>query len=111
MAQFSALRRTSSSREISFSGAVHPMVLLAAFAFFSSAVSYLYAINLGATQGYETRKYEQEISELRKENGKLRVTEAELRSLGKIEEATKERDMIVPDSPTFIGGHGQVAFR
>jgi hypothetical protein len=87
------------------------MVLLAAFSFFSSVVSYLYAINLGATQGYETRKYEQEISELRKENGKLRITEAELRSLGTIEEATKGRDMVVPEEPLFIGGHGQVALR
>ena len=111
MTRYSTLRETSSPRELSFTGAVHPMVLIAAFALFASVVSYLYALNLGATSGFETRKYEQQIGELEKENGRLRITEAELRSLGKIEEATKERNMVVPDAPVYLGGHGQVAIR
>jgi len=90
---------------------VHPAVLVAAFALFFSAVAYLYALNRGATQGFETQKLEREIGTLENENGKLRITEAELRSLTRIEDATKSREMVAPAQPIVIENHGVVALR
>jgi cell division protein FtsL len=90
---------------------VHPAVLVAAFTLFFAAGSYLYALNRGAVQGFETQKLEREIGTLENENGKLRISEAELRSLSRIEEVSKNREMVVPEQPVLLVDHGVVALR
>lgn len=86
-------RRHTSSQRISFAGSVHPAVLFSLFSLFVTGAGYLYALNRGAVQGYETRTLEREISELKKENGKLKLSEAEVLSLAAIEAAAREREM------------------
>ena len=104
-------RRQDRSRGISFAGSVHPAVLFALFAFFLSGIGYLYALNRGAVQGYETRTLEREIAELKKENGKLKLSEAEALSLSKIEAAAASREMSQAESVRTIEGRGAVALR
>lgn len=98
-------------KSISFSGAIHPAVLFALFAFFLSGIAYLHALNRGAVQGYETRTLEREIAELKKENGKLKLSEADVLSLSRIEEAAKGRGMSQSESVRMIEGRGSLALR
>jgi len=98
-------------KAISFSGAVHPTALFALFIFFLSGIAYLYALNRGAVQGYETRTLEKEIVELRKENAKLKISEAEALSLTRIEERALERGMDQVESVRMIEGRSSFALR
>lgn len=96
---------------VSFSGAAHPAVIFALFVFFLSGIAYLHALNRGAVQGYETRTLEKEIAELKKENGRLRLSEAGALSLSRIEESVKERGMNEIGSVKVIEGRGSLALR
>lgn len=98
-------------KSISFSGSVHPAVLFALFAFFLSGITYLHALNRGAVQGYETRSLEKEIAELKKENGKLKLSEAEALSLSRIEESAKSRGMSQTESVRVVEDRGSIALR
>ncbi len=104
-------RQNVCRKSISFSGAVSPAVLFALFVFFLSGVTYLHALNRGAVQGYETRSLEKEIAELKKENGRLKISEAEALSLSRIEESVKGRGMSQVESVRMIEGRGSLAFR
>ena len=106
------LRGACRTPKSSFSGAVHPAVLVALFGLFFSAASYLYAINRSAVQGYETKRLEREIASHEKENTRLHIVEAELRSLARIETSVKEREMIpVEHDIQLLGAHGSIALR
>lgn len=102
-------KRRMGAETVSFSGAVHPAVLAAVFLFFISGVAYLYAMNRGAVQGYETRTLEREISELKKENAKLKLSEAEVLSLSRIEESSRNREMVPVESIRTIENRGSIA--
>lgn len=104
-------RQSVCRKTVSFSGAVHPAALFALFLFFLSGIAYLYALNSGAVQGYETRTLEKEIVELRKENAKLKLSEAEALSLSRIESAAGSRGMSQVESAKMIEGRGSLAFR
>jgi hypothetical protein len=52
-----------------------------------SAGNYLFSINQNAVHGYRIRSLEKEIAVLDQENSKLRISEAETRSLEKTKEA------------------------
>lgn len=58
-----------------------------------SGILYIYAINSSAVKGYQIKQIEKEISELQKENEKLKIREAELKSLYHVEEASKQLNM------------------
>jgi cell division protein FtsL len=98
-------------KAVSFSGSVHPAALFALFAFFLSGIFYLHALNRGAVQGYETRTLEKEITELKKENGKLKISEAKALSLSRIEESAKSRGMNQAESVRMVEGRSSLAFR
>ncbi|MEI7749404.1 MAG: hypothetical protein WCJ25_00165 [Candidatus Moraniibacteriota bacterium] len=94
-----------------FSGAVHPAALVALFVFFLSSIAYVYALNRGATQGYEVRKVESDISQLKEENRKLKISEAQAMSLSRIEDSAKGRSMDSVSDLKTVGGRGAVALR
>lgn len=104
-------RQRDRSHGIFFAGSVHPAVLFALFALFLSGVGYLYALNRGAVQGYETRSLEREISELKKENRRLKLSEAEALSLAKIEAEAIEREMSQAGTVRTIEKRGSLAAR
>ncbi len=54
---------------------------------------YLFTVNSSAVKGYQIRQIENEITDLKKENEKLRIKEVELKSLDRIEAGTKEINM------------------
>ncbi|NTW45670.1 MAG: hypothetical protein HGB18_01275 [Candidatus Moranbacteria bacterium] len=101
----------SRKRSRTFSGAVHPMALVGMFVFFLSSIGYVYALNLGAVQGYEARKAESDIESLKEENRKLRLDEAQALSLSRIESSVRERSMDRITDMKTVGGRGAVALR
>lgn len=104
-------RNARGVRTCSFSGAVHPVVLVGLFALFLSGVGYVYALNRAAVSGYAVRELETEIVELRKERKRLEIDAAERRSLARIEMEAKGRDMQSVDSPRVLSGHHSFALR
>lgn len=89
-----------SSRELS--GSVHMFLLAVLTALFVSGGGYLYAVNQSAVQGYHMRTLEKEIDALKQKNAELRITEADLRSLSRIENAEGELQMQKLDNVKYI---------
>lgn len=91
----------TNSRKRSYRGRVATMVFLGVLA----VASYVWSINRTAIQGYAVRSIEKEIAEARAENQKLRIAEAELRSLERIE-AVKDHLNLVD----IAGGASDVSY-
>lgn len=72
---------------------------------------YIYCINSSATKGYQMRQVETEITDLEKENEQLRIKEAELKSLYRIEESSKSLNMAEPAEISYIEEKGPVAMK
>ncbi len=104
-------QRNIPGKKSSFSGAVHPVAIVGLFIFFLSSIGYVYALNRGATQGYEERKVESDISQLKEENRRLKISEAQALSLSHIEDSAKSKEMDRPTDLKTVGGRGAVAFR
>lgn len=93
-------------------GSAHMLVLAVLAAIFVSGGCYLYSVNQNAVQGYHMRSLEKEIDALKQENAELRIAEADLRSLHRIEEASlEELQMQKPDTIKYIEERGPVALR
>jgi len=60
-------------------------------ALFVSGGCYLYTVNQNAVQGYHMRTLEREIATLSQKNAELKIVEADLRSLHRIEEVSIDR--------------------
>jgi hypothetical protein len=94
------------------SGSVHLFLTGVLAALFVSGGCYLYSVNQNAVQGYHMRTLEKEIDALKEKNAELRITEADLRSLHRIEEVTSQQlEMQKPDTIKYIEEHGPVAIR
>lgn len=91
------------------SGFASPWLIVAAFLVFSGI--YVYCINGNATKGYQIKKIEKEIEELKKENENLLIKEAELKSLYRIEESTKKLNMAETVQVSFIEEKSPVAMK
>lgn len=72
---------------------------------------YLYSVNHTAVAGYHIRALEKEIHQLKQENAALRVTEADLRSLYRIEASDIVKAMLKADELTYLEERGPVALR
>jgi hypothetical protein len=72
---------------------------------------YLYATNAVAVQGYAVRSAEKEIAQLRQDTNQLRIEEAELRSLYRIEEAGKRFGMFEPAQMSVLAEAAPIALR
>ena len=74
-------------------------------------VIYIFEVNNVATQGYQIRDLEQKAQELRENNEKLKLKEAELRSMYNIEQKTKDLNMVAPKDVSYISLPGNVAMK
>ena len=76
-----------------------------------AGILYIYSINSSAVKGYEMKQVEKEISDLQKENDKLKIQEAELKSLYHVEEATKDLNMAEMKNVSYVEQTSPVALR
>lgn len=72
---------------------------------------HLYSMNRIAVQGYAIRSAEKQLAELKQENSQLRIEEAELRSLQRIEEAGQRMSMFESEQVSYIEENGSLALR
>ena len=77
----------------------------------AAGVFYIFEVNNSATKGYEIRGLETKLNELRKENETLRIQAAELKSMYKIEEKTKDLNMVAPKDVSYLNLPGDVAMK
>jgi len=70
------------------SGSAQVLLVSVMTALFVSGGCYLYSVNQNAVEGYHMRTLEKEIALLEQKNAELRIVEADLRSLHRIEEVT-----------------------
>jgi len=94
-------RKTEIQHSMNASGFVNPVVVVVVFAVFA-ALLYIYSINQSAVKGLQIRKIEKEISQMKKENESLKIKEAELKSLYKIEQFSKDLNMSEAAEVTFL---------
>ena len=77
--------------------------------------AYLFAINQTAVQGYSARSVEHDIALAKEENQKLKIEEAELRSLGRIESARERLHLVAvtpgTDTVSYLEAGGSLALR
>ncbi|EKD46597.1 MAG: hypothetical protein ACD_67C00154G0001 [uncultured bacterium] len=82
-------------------GFISPVfVVLACTAF--SGLFYIYSVNQTAVKGIAIRNAEKEISQQKKNNESLKIKEAELKSLYRIEETSKQLNMAPVVSVKYI---------
>ncbi len=102
-------RRETAQADLS--GSVHLFVLGILMLLFAIGGGYLYSVNRSAVQGYHMRTIENEISKLKEENVELKITEADLRSLYRIEASGEELQMHKLDNVKYLEKRGPVALR
>ena len=101
--------KEGSKKELS--GSVHMLVLGALTALFISSGLYLFSVNQSAVQGYHMKSLEKEINALKQENAELRITEADLRSLQRIEGSGQELNMQKLENIKYLEERGPVALK
>jgi cell division protein FtsL len=74
-------------------------------------VFYIFEVNSIATKGYEIKKMETQIGELKRQNENLKIQAAELKSMYSIEEKTKDLNMVAPKDVSFLSLPGNVAMK
>ena len=74
-------------------------------------IFYIYSINNSATKGSNILKMEKEIAQLKKESEELRIKEAELKSLYRVEEESKKLNMAETANVSYIEKSGPVALK
>ena len=104
-----SLKRDVITSELS--GSVHMFVLGILTVMFAIGGGYLYSVNRSAVQGYHMRTIENEIDKLKEENVELKITEADLRSLYRIEAAGEELQMQKLDNVKYLEKRGPVALK
>ncbi len=92
-------------------GSVHMITLGVLTLLFVAAGGYLYAVNQSAVQGYHMRTLEKEIARLKEKNAEFRITEADLRSLYRIEASSGELQLKKLGDIRYIEERGPVALR
>jgi cell division protein FtsL len=77
----------------------------------TAGVFYIFEVNNVATQGYKIKELEQKMQNLKDSNEKLKIREAELRSMYNIEEKTKQLDMTAPQNVSYMSLPGNTAMK
>jgi hypothetical protein len=72
---------------------------------------YLYTTNRIAVQGYTIGEREKQLALLKRDNNQLRIEEAELKSLYRIEEAGKRLNMFEPTQIHYVDESNTLALR
>jgi hypothetical protein len=104
-------RRSPSSTQKTVKGSFQPMGFAVILFLFFVGGGYLYSVNQNAVQGFHMRNLEREINALKEENAQLQIEEADKRSLARIEEAVKEKEMQKVSEVTVISEDGPIALR
>lgn len=107
---FGGRKKFSSSREPVRIGPLTLNFLLVVL-ICAAGVFYIFEVNDVATQGYKIRELEKRAQELKDSNEKLKIREAELRSMYNIEEKTKDLNMVAPGSISYMALPGNVAMK
>ncbi len=89
----SSLSREGDSNEKTRTGRVRVLGIFSVAFLFLSVVGYLFLVNRNAVSGYSMHVVEKRMTELSNEAQKLRIQEAELRSLYGLEAASGRLDM------------------
>ena len=74
-------------------------------------VFYIFEVNNNATKGYEIRVLEKKVQELKDSQERLKIREAELKSMYNIEERTKNLNMVAPKDVSYLTLPGNVAMK
>lgn len=74
-------------------------------------VFYIFEVNSNATKGYEIRSLEKRVQELKDSQERLKIREAELKSMYNIEERTKNLNMVAPKDVSYLTLPGNVAMK
>jgi len=96
-------------QSIELSGSIHIFMLGILLVVFVVGGGYLYAVNQSAVQGYHMRTLEKEIGTLKQENTKLKIVEADLRSLYRIEVSEEVLTMHKLDTAVYLEGRALVS--
>jgi len=90
-------------------GFINPVFVVAFFGILAG-LFYLYSINQSAVRGFQVKEVEKEIASVKKNNEKLKIKEAELKSLYHIEESTKSLNMEGLVNVSYVDEEDVVAF-
>jgi len=102
------IKRETNTKKEEVVGFMNP-VFVVIMSVVMAGVFYLYAINGGASKGVEMRIVEKEITDLKNANEQLRIKEAELKSLYRVEEASKNLNMTILQNIDYVEDNGHVA--
>lgn len=100
----------SSNDSVYLDGFVNLNGLLLVFVFVVGFL-YLYSMNGSAVQGYEINQIEEEINVLREEADELKIREAELNSLYRLEEERGNLEMEEVDDVVYVHDSSSVALK
>jgi cell division protein FtsL len=90
-------------------GFISPVfIVLACMAF--SGLFYMYSVNQTAIKGIEASRVQRQIDDEKKRNESLKIKEAELESLYRIEDASKQLDMVAATNVNYIEESPAVAY-
>lgn len=90
-------------------GFINPVfIVLACTAF--SGLFYIYSVNQTAVKGIAIRNAEKEVANQGKNNESLKIKEAELKSLYRIEDASKQLNMVDAASVKYVEESPAVAY-
>lgn len=95
------------NNKISFYRGISKIKILALFLCFFACAAYLGIINTTAVKGYEVRKVEQEIEQLKKANKQLQIEEAELNSFYNIRDNVGNLNMVEAKDVVYIDSNDQ----
>lgn len=95
-------RKREDSRSRTLTGSVHIALLGMLMMTFVGGGIYLYSVNKSAVQGYHMRTLEKEIGVLKQENENLRISEADARSLYRMETVREDLHMQKIEAPLFL---------
>lgn len=76
-----------------------------------SGAFYLYQVNSIATKGFEIKKLENDMQELKRESQKLKIKEMELKSMYNIEKYTKDFNLVNSTDVIYLEINGPVAMK
>lgn len=104
-------KKQSKSDAGKLAGSAHTCMLSIVLVLFVAGGYYLYSVNQSAVQGYHLRTLEKEISTLQQENAELKISEADLRSLYRIESSEEALRMRPLEGVIYLEERGPVALR
>lgn len=95
--------------KVNAAGFISPVfIVLACMAF--SGLFYMYSVNQTAVKGLAIRNAEKDILQQQKDNESLKIKEAELKSLYRIEDSSRQQNMVDSTNVKYLEESQTVAF-